>query len=253
MRWQPHPTELIMKLQEIYNHLDRISPFELQEKWDNSGLIVGDLNREVSQIVVSLDIDFSMIDEAKEGTLFVVHHPLIFGKLTQLDFAKYPSNLMEKMILKKQSCIALHTNFDQTHLNKYVFTKILGFTLESQNAFLCTTKGTWNYKALLNLIKEKLELPTLRVVGKKENIKSIALCTGAGASLIDEVEADCFLTGDIKYHDAMKAMSEDLMMIDIGHYESEKFFAQILIDELKVLPILAIIANSKNPFHTETY
>ncbi|MBA1420871.1 MAG: Nif3-like dinuclear metal center hexameric protein [Epsilonproteobacteria bacterium] len=242
-----------MKLQEIYNHLDRISPFELQEKWDNSGLIVGDLNREVSQIVVSLDIDFSMIDEAKEGTLFVVHHPLIFGKLTQLDFAKYPSNLMEKMILKKQSCIALHTNFDQTHLNKYVFTKILGFTLESQNAFLCTTKGTWNYKALLNLIKEKLELPTLRVVGKKENIKSIALCTGAGASLIDEVEADCFLTGDIKYHDAMKAMSEDLMMIDIGHYESEKFFAQILIDELKVLPILAIIANSKNPFHTETY
>ncbi len=242
-----------MLLKEIYTHLDKISPFELQEKWDNSGLIVGDLNREVSQIVVSLDIDFSMIEEAKEGTLFVVHHPLIFGKLTQLDFAKYPSNLMEKMILKNQSCIALHTNFDQTHLNKYVFTKILGFTLESQNAFLCTTKGTWNYKALLNLIKEKLELLTLRVVGKKENIKSIALCTGAGASLMDEVEADCFLTGDIKYHDAMKAMSEDLMMIDIGHYESEKFFAQILIDELKVLPILAIIANSKNPFHTETY
>ena len=242
-----------MKLQEIYNHLDKISPFELQEKWDNSGLIVGDLNREISQIVVSLDIDFSMIEEAKEGTLFVVHHPLIFGKLTQLDFAKYPSNLMEKMILKKQSCIALHTNFDQTHLNKYVFTKILGFTLESQNAFLCTTKGRWNYKVLLNFIKEKLNLPTLRVVGKKENIKSIALCTGAGASLMDEVEADCFLTGDIKYHDAMKAMSEDLMMIDIGHYESEKFFAEILLEELKVLPILAIIANSKNPFHTETY
>ncbi len=242
-----------MKLQEIYNHLDKISPFELQEKWDNSGLILGDMEREVSQIVVSLDIDFTMIEEAKEGTLFVVHHPLIFGKLTQLDFAKYPSNLMEQMILKKQSCIALHTNFDQTHLNKYVFEKILGFTLESQNAFLCTTKGTWNYKALLSLVKEKLNLPTLKVVGKKENITSIALCTGAGASLMDEVEADCFLTGDIKYHDAMKAMSEDLMMIDIGHYESEKFFAEILLEELKVLPILAIIANSKNPFHTETY
>jgi len=242
-----------MQLQEIYNHLDKISPFELQEKWDNSGLIVGDMEREVSQIVVSLDIDFDMINEAKEGTLFVVHHPLIFDKLSQLDFAKYPSNLMEEMILKKQSCIALHTNFDQTHLNKYVFEKILGFKLKSQKSFLCTTKGEWNYKALLSLIKEKLDLPTLKVVGKKENITSIALCTGSGASLIDEVEADCFLTGDIKYHDAMKAMSEDLMMIDIGHYESEKFFAEILLEELKVLPILAIIANSKNPFHTETY
>ena len=246
------PTGFIMKLQEIYNHLDKISPFELQEKWDNSGLIVGDMQREVSQIVLSLDIDETMIEEAKVGTLFVVHHPLIFGKLTQLDFAKYPSNLMEKMILKKQSCIAMHTNFDQTHLNKYVFENILGFKTENQKDFLCTTQGQWNYKALLNLIKEKLDLPTLRVVGKKENITSIALCTGAGASLIDEVEADCFLTGDIKYHDAMKAMSEDLMMIDIGHYESEKFFAEILLDELKVLPILAIIANSKNPFHTET-
>jgi len=241
-----------MKLQEIYNFLDKVSPFELQEKWDNSGLIMGDMSREVSQIIVSLDVDSEMIDEAKEGSLFIVHHPLIFGKLTQLDFAKHPSNLLEKMILKKQSLIALHTNFDQTHLNKYVFEKVLGLKLESEKPFVCTAAGKWNYKELLTLLKEKLNLPTLKVIGKKETITSIALTTGAGASLIDEVEADCFLTGDIKYHDAMKAMSENLMMVDIGHYESEKFFAQIILDELKVLPILAIIANSKNPFHIET-
>ncbi len=241
-----------MKLKEIYDFLDQVSPFELQEKWDNSGLIVGDMSREVSQIVVALDVDRVMIESTAENTLFVVHHPLIFGKLTQLDFSKYPSNLLEKMILKKQSLIALHTNFDQTHLNRYVFEKVLGFKLESQNLFVCTTKGQWHYKELLTLLKEKLNLPTLKVVGKKENIRSIALTTGAGASLMDEVEADCFLTGDIKYHDAMKAMSENLMMVDIGHYESEKFFAEIILDELKVLPLLAIISNSKNPFHIET-
>jgi putative NIF3 family GTP cyclohydrolase 1 type 2 len=42
------------------------------------------------------------------------------------------------------------------------------------------------------------------------------------------------------------------MMVEIGHYESERFFAEILLDELKGLDILAIIANSKNPFHFET-
>jgi putative NIF3 family GTP cyclohydrolase 1 type 2 len=50
----------------------------------------------------------------------------------------------------------------------------------------------------------------------------------------------------------MKAISENLMMVDIGHYESERFFAEILRNELKGLDILAIIANSKNPFHMET-
>jgi dinuclear metal center YbgI/SA1388 family protein len=241
-----------MKLQEIYNFLDTISPFELQEKWDNSGLIVGDMNREVSQIVVSLDIDDAMIEEAKEGTLFVVHHPLIFGKLAQLDLAKYPANLIEKLILKKQSLVAMHTNFDQTHLNRYVFEKVLGFTLKEEVPFICQTEGVWNYHDLLALIKKKLNLPTLKVIGKKETIRSIAMTTGAGASLMDEVNADCFLTGDIKYHDAMKALSENLMMVEIGHYESERFFAEILLEELKGLDILAIIANSKNPFHFET-
>ena len=144
--------------------------------------------------------------------LFVVHHPLIFGKLTQLDFSKYPSNLIEQMILKKQSLIAMHTNFDQTHLNRYVFEKVLGFTLENTSSFICMAKGEWKYDDLIALLKEKMGLSLLKVVGKKKKINSIALTTGAGASLMDEVQADCFLTGDIKYHDAMKAMSEDLMM-----------------------------------------
>ena len=237
-----------MKLQEIYNYLDKISPFELQEKWDNSGLIVGDMDREISHIAVSLDVDNDMISEAKEGTLFVVHHPLIFSGLTELDFSKYPSNLIEKMILKNQSLIAMHTNFDKTHLNRYVFEKVLGFKMESQNDFLCIGKGEWKYKELLSLLREKLNLPTLKIIGKKELINTIALTTGSGASLIDEVEADCFLTGDIKYHDAMKAMSEDLMMVDIGHYESECFFGEILLQDLKLLEISAIIMKSKNPF-----
>ncbi|NEW61012.1 Nif3-like dinuclear metal center hexameric protein [Sulfurovum sp. bin170] len=237
-----------MKIEEIYNQLNEISSFELQEKWDNSGLLVGEMNREFEQIVIALDIDREMLEYAKEDTLFIVHHPLIFSGLKQLDFSVYPSNLLEIMIQKRLSLIAMHTNFDKTHLNSYVFEKVLGFKKEFQDEFICRTTGNWTKDELLNLLKTKLNLETLRVVSPKNRINSIALTTGAGASLMDEVNADCFLTGDIKYHDAMKAMSQNLMMVDIGHYESEKFFVDVLMDELKNLGHLGIISQSQNPF-----
>jgi putative NIF3 family GTP cyclohydrolase 1 type 2 len=154
------------------------------------------------------------------------------------------------MVKKNLSLIAMHTNFDKTHLNSYVFEKVLGFKKEFQEEFICRTTGSWSKDELLNHLKEKLDLERLRVVSPKEKINSIALTTGAGASLIDEVDADCFLTGDIKYHDAMKAMSQDLMMVDIGHYESEKFFVDVMMEELKNLGHLGIISQSKNPFNT---
>ena len=237
-----------MKISEIYDKLNTISPFELQERWDNSGLLVGDMNREFNHIALSLDLDKENLELAKENTLFIVHHPLIFSGLKELDFSKYPANLLEIMVKKNLSLIAMHTNFDKTHLNAYVFEKVLGFKKEAQNEFICKARGFWSKDTLIKLLKEKLGVEVLKVVAPKQNINSIALTTGAGASLLDEVEADCFLTGDIKYHDAMKAMSQNVMMIDIGHYESEKFFVDVLKIELKNLGILGIILQSKNPF-----
>ena len=240
-----------MKLQEIYDFLNELSPFELQEKWDNSGLQIGEMSREISQIAVSLDIDEALIEENPEGVLFITHHPLIFGGLSALNFSRYPAILIERMIQKKQSLIAMHTNFDQTHLNRYVFEKILGFKMTEQDAFFCTAEGYWTKEELLHQIQDRLGLPVVKIVAPKEEIRSITLTTGAGASLLDSVLSDCFLTGDIKYHDAMKAKAQNLMLVEIGHYESEQFFAEVLLEELKVLPLLAIITNSKNPFETE--
>jgi len=237
-----------MKISEIYQKLNQISPFELQEKWDNSGLLIGDMNREFKQIAIGLDVDYHTLNQAKENTLFIVHHPIIFSGLKQLDFSTYPSNLIEIMVKKNLSLIAMHTNFDKTHLNSFVFEKVLGFKKEFEDEFICRTTGEWSRDELLNHLKSKLNLETLRVVSPKNRITSIALTTGAGASLMDEVEADCFLTGDIKYHDAMKAMSQNLMMVDIGHYESEKFFVDVMMYELKNLGHLGIISQSQNPF-----
>ena len=43
-------------VKDIYNFIDKIASFSTQEEWDNSGLLVGDENKEVSKILFSLDI-----------------------------------------------------------------------------------------------------------------------------------------------------------------------------------------------------
>jgi len=66
-----------MKLKEIYKFLDEISPFELQEEWDNSGINIG-ISDDIKKIYVSLDIDDNVIEQIEPNSLLITHHPLIF-------------------------------------------------------------------------------------------------------------------------------------------------------------------------------
>jgi dinuclear metal center YbgI/SA1388 family protein len=238
--------DIDVKLGDVYKILDEISPFELQESWDNSGVQIGSLKTEIERIVLSIDIDFNMIESYPPKTLFILHHPLIFGKLSNLCFDNYPAGLIEKIIHRGQSVIAMHTNFDKTHLNRYVFEEILKFKGECKE-FVCKTEGNWSLNELRVLLKRAFG-EDLRVVNPKDRVDSIALTTGSGASLMESIDAECFLTGDIKYHDAMRAKAIDLMIVDIGHFQSEKFFAELLGRDLESLPISVIISQSQNPF-----
>ena len=237
-----------MKLQQLLDLLNELSPFELQDSWDNSGLILGDLEQEIGNVYLSLDIEEAMLEDLEEGSALIVHHPLIFKGLKQIDFAKYPSNIVRKAIKKDISIIAMHTNYDQTHLNRYVLENVLGYSVEEVDGYLAYFQVNKPFRLFAEEVAQKLGLDPVRVVEGTAHINSAALCTGAGASLIGELKADCLLTGDIKYHEALAAKEEKKALIDIGHFESERYFAASLQKELQNKGINGIIANSKNPF-----
>jgi putative NIF3 family GTP cyclohydrolase 1 type 2 len=65
-------------------------------------------------------------------------------------------------------------------------------------------------------------------------IKRVAFCGGSGSFLLQDakaVGADVFITGDFKYHEFFDA-EEELVIADIGHYESEQFTVNLLADIL---------------------
>lgn len=237
-----------MKLFDIYKFLNNLSPFELQESWDNSGLLVGEDSQEISKIALSIDVDEELIDSLEENTLLITHHPIIFGGLKQLQFNKYPANLIQKMIQKNISNIAMHTNFDKTHLNDYVANEVLGYEIVKKDEFISYLRVDESFDKFSKRVTKAFGLKQTKCVKCHDELGIVALVTGSGCSLIKDVKADCFLTGDIKYHDAMEAKSINLSLIDIGHFESEHFFAQILFKQLKILGLEVIIASSKNPF-----
>ncbi len=237
-----------MKISHIYEYLDNLSPFELQESWDNSGLLIGDFSQEVTQVVLSIDVDEKLVDSLDDDTLLITHHPIIFGGLKQLEFSKYPANLIQKMIKKNISNIAMHTNFDQTHLNEYVAQEVLGYTITHKDGFVAYFDVNEDFTTFSKKVSSAFGLLHARCVKCSDIVKRVALTTGSGCSLMRSIDADCFLTGDVKYHDAMEAKSIKLSLIDIGHYESEHFFAQILQTHLKNLGLEVIISSSENPF-----
>ena len=237
-----------MKLFEIVQALDRISPFELQEKWDNSGLQVGDLHQEIEKVYVCIDVDEELVESLPQNSLLITHHPLIFSPLKSLEANSYPAKLLFKLIQKRVAMVAMHTNFDKTHLNAYVATKILGAKEVECEEFICYFEKGCTFEEALAWVSESLGLECLRYV-PCQKVERVALTTGSGGSLMDVVKADLFLTGDLKYHDAMKAKNLGLGVIDIGHFESERYFAEVMAEQLKKNEIEAIIAQIKNPLH----
>ncbi|MGH2328112.1 Nif3-like dinuclear metal center hexameric protein [Campylobacter taeniopygiae] len=238
-----------MKLIDIYNFLDQLSPFNNQQDWDNSGLLLGNNQDEIKTVYLSLDIDEDLINQAENNSLFITHHPLIFKGLKNLANLDYPKAFVKTMIEKNISLISMHTNFDLSHLNNYFVEEILGFKIAFKDEFLIYVDQGFDFFQLCEYLKSKLQMDILRIsYCGKEKIKRLAICTGSGGDLISKVQADCFLSGDFKYHQAMQAVSDNLNLIDIGHFESERYFSQCLAKDLKNLPLKVIILVSKNPF-----
>jgi len=241
-----------VKIRDIYEFLDLLSPFELQEKWDNSGLIVGNFEDSFENLYISMDLDLNLVQTLKPNSLIITHHPLIFSGLKKVNYDTYSTKILKELIKKDIFLISMHTNIDKTHLNRFVVEDILGFKIVNQNEFIVNCEINMGFEELLKYISKKLKLKNFKFVKTKDFIKNIAICTGSAMSLIDLVNADCFITGDIKYHDAMEAKARELSLIDIRHYESENSFNlllnQLLDEYLKKNKLKAIITASKNPF-----
>ncbi len=223
-----------MKIKEIYDFLNKIAPFETAAQWDNTGLSVGSLGKEVDKVILSLDVTNDVIKRAEETgvQLVLTHHPMIFDGVKIIE----EDSLVYKAVKSGITFISSHTCLD----------KAVG----GVNDCLANAVGIKNLRC--SEIDEFLKIGETKplsaedfakkikdVLGGKVSftdsgkiIRRVALCSGSGGDLIYAAVregADALLTGEAKHHEMLASKEIGVSVFAAGHYETEN----IVLDYLK--------------------
>lgn len=247
----------MVKVSDIAAAIEAFAPKSLQESYDNAGLQVGDPEMPVSAVLLCLDVTEEILEEAlnRSCNMIVTHHPLLFRGLKEISGKTAPERIVIKAIRRNIAIYSAHTNldsawdgvsFEMAHMlglkNIHVLDPhpaLLSINVEDGKEYGLGVIGDLRptpKMEFLRKVKDTFSVKALRYSTQSPQlvIKKVALCGGAGASLIGEASkagADAIITGDVKYHD-FTSYGLDITIADIGHYESElcacRIFSRIL-------------------------
>ncbi|MCW3463371.1 Nif3-like dinuclear metal center hexameric protein [Chitinophaga nivalis] len=103
-----------MKIREIIAVIEDFAPLQYQESYDNAGLLFGNAEWEVTNVLLTLDTTEAVIDEAiaRGCNLVIAHHPIVFGGLKKINGNNYVERVAIKAIKHDIAVYAAHTNLD---------------------------------------------------------------------------------------------------------------------------------------------
>ncbi len=243
-----------MILKELVSYLDRIFNKELALSRDRVGLQIGNLDSDIKTILVTLDVTRDVVEEAaaKEASLILSHHPLIFTPLDTILSSKTGEREILVLVEKGIASYCAHTNYDfmPGGLNDYEAgilelenTKIIdeqpddeAYWVEAKsggagNGRLGELKKPESFKDFIKRLEEKLKINGLRwmcdsiINVDSIKIKKVALACGSANSLTEKfsgIDCDVIVVGEIKYHNALKIADSGKLLIELGHGISEK-------------------------------
>ena len=157
-----------MKIKELLAVIESFAAPELQEEYDNSGLITGSADWECKGVLCSFDVTSEVVKDAleKNCNLIVAHHPIIFRGLKQLTGKNYVEQIVIEAIKNNLAIYAAHTNLDNV---------VLGV-----NGKIAEKLGLKNCSILQPKLKVLRRLITFAPTDKAEDVRRAIFAAGAG-------------------------------------------------------------------------
>lgn len=229
-------------VKEIYQFIDKIAPFSTQEDFDNAGFLVGRGEREVTRVLVSLDITREVAEEAADwgAQLIVSHHPVIFHPVKSVTGETVTGQVLLALTENKIAAICAHTNLDAAHggvngclaraLELTEIGQLCQAGVDAQGRpYGIGRVGTAHRPGLsageyAAFVKEKLNAASVRFADGGRPVSLVAVGGGACGSMMEDAIAqgcDTFVTADLKYNQFLDAKALGLNLLDAGHFATE--------------------------------
>lgn len=249
----------------IITVFEELYPKSLAYSWDNVGLQIGSLDKDVNNILLTLDLDIHVVQEAisNQIDLIIAHHPLIFSPLKGI-VTKTPQGEMIELLIKNDITLYVaHTNFDVSNYGMNAILanmlnlknqEVLEFTTETEGLGRIGEIDKLSMRDFISLVKSTFHLESVRFIGNLDAmVSSVAITGGSGSSCIqiaNESGADVLVTGDLTYHHALDIVGLGFNAIDVGH-NIEKFFMEELkkiLEDKKITSNILLSKIDTNPY-----
>jgi dinuclear metal center YbgI/SA1388 family protein len=223
---------------EIFKYIEDWAPKEISWNKDNVGLQIGSAKRVVKNILLSLDLNMNVVNEAKNKNcnLIITHHPLLFNPVKKIDTGTDKRSLLiEKLIKNDITLFAAHTNFD---FAKAGVSFQLAKTLKLKNIRFLTSINAIQYKLAIFVPNTHLEKVANAIF---EN----------GGGIIGEYSHCSFRTKGIGSFKGSEKTSPSIGK-KLNYEKTDEIKLEVLIDYWKLEKILSAV-KKVHPYEEVAY
>lgn len=233
----------MIQINQLTKRFEHFASPQLAESWDHVGLQVGNIDHQLTKVLVTLDVRPEVIAEAERigAQLIFSHHPLMFHPAKDLDLANPQNQMYRELLTHDITVYSAHTNLDMANggMNDW-----LAHDLQLQNVEHLENSGKDPYTGVPVSLGRVGDLPTAMSVDEfnqyclrhfhlkglrfavnsedlDQKIHRVAIIGGSAAKyfpLALAKKADAFVTGDVSYHVAQDMQLNHLVMVDPGHH-----------------------------------
>lgn len=231
--------ELPVKLSVLLNHLEAIAPLATAESWDNVGLLWGDCDGDISQIMTCLTLTPDVADEAIQAgaQLVVTHHPLLFKPVQRLTTDTVEGAMLWRLARAGIAVYSPHTAWDNAPdgINAWLARTIGLRDIQPIRPFDDPTQGAGRYgvlsqplalSSLVDHVGKILGNSRIEFVGDSARIvRTLGTACGSAAEFWRDAQrlgCDALLTGETRFHGALEVRAADFPLILAGHYATER-------------------------------